>query len=399
MDASSIRATFDARQEAVASLRALADEAAGREFTADESEKETRLHAAISEYDERIRSGLAQIERDREMDEARAKFDGLTKPTDEDRGAPSDADLIGRLVRGEVRSVEFGPESRDLTKGTATDGQELVPTSMYGRIHEHMIEVSSVMQANATILRTSGGEDITVPKTTSYSTAAIVGEGAAITESDPQFDKVTLGAFKYGFLTQVSSELLSDSAFDVVAFLARQGGTALGNGIGAHLVSGDGSSKPKGVDEATVGKTLAATNAITADEVIDAYHAVAPATYRAHASWVLNDDTVKAVRKLKDGNNQYLWQPGLVAGAPDLLLGRPVYTDSNLGKLSDGAGTVVGVFGDLSGYFVRLAGPVRVERSDEFAFANDLVTFRFLARADGDIVDTVGIRTIKTAAA
>ena len=113
--------------------------------------------------------------------------------------------------------------------------------------------------------------------------------------------------------------------------------------------------------------------------------------YRPFASWIMNDATVQHIRKKKDSDGNYIWRPGLVAGAPDTLFGAPVFDDTNMATLATGNATVV--YGDLSGYYVRYAGPIRVERTD-FAFANDLVSFRFLWRADGDIVDTVGMRKL-----
>ena len=314
-----IRAAFAARQKAVAELRSLADEAEGREFTAEERETEDKLNADIGLLGERIDAGLGELEKRHNEDTQTERFDKLveagtveTRDTDPETAAQDDADTIRRLARGEIRSAEFTPataEVRDLTAGTATDGAELVPTTLFGRVHEHLIELSTVMQANATVITTAGGEDLVVPKTTSFSAAAIVAEAGTITESDPQWTTVTLGAYKYGFLTQVSSELLQDSQFDVVEFLARQGGRALGNGIGAHLVSGTGSGQPAGIDTATTGVTAADAAVITTDELIDLQHSVL-SPYRQSAAWIMNDSTVQHIRKKKDADGNYIWRPG-----------------------------------------------------------------------------------------
>ena len=391
-----IKEAFEARQHAAHELRALYTSADGRDLSAEEVAKEAAINVDIRSLDEKVRRGLSSISAEASADEARA-IAGLPsadrKPEVKFDEAAELRALFTNVATGKVGKASY--EARDLLAGTATDGLELIPKTLYGKIHEHLINNSTVLFAGSTVLRTAGGEDVTIPKTTAYSSAAIVAEAAAISESDPQFTTVVLNAYKYGFLTQVSSELVQDSAFNVQEFLARQGGVALSNGIGAHLITGSGSGQPNGVDNATVGKTTAVNSAITSDELIDTYYSVL-APYRNNASWVFNDTTVGVLRKLKDSNLQYLWQPGLTAGAPDTLLGRPVYTDANLATIATTA--VVGVFGDLSGYYTRLAGAVRIDVSSDYAFANDLLTVRFLARADGDIVDTVGIRTLKMAA-
>lgn len=110
--------------------------------------------------------------------------------------------------------------------------------------------------------------------------------------------------------------------------------------------------------------------------------------YRQNGTWMMADATVALVRKLKDSTNQYLWSPGLISGEVDTLLGRPVVVDVNMPAATTGLKSVV--FGDFSAYYIRDVNGVRVERSDDFAFQNDLATFRFILRTDGDLIDTTG---------
>ena len=157
-------------------------------------------------------------------------------------------------------------------------------------------------------------------------------------------------------------------------------------------MTGTGSSQPAGiVTNATLGVTGGTTvsGAFTADNLIDLYHSViAPYRRSPSCAWLMRDATLASLRKLKDTTNQYLWQPGLTLGAPDTLLGKPVYTDPNVAAVALSAKSVL--FGDISRYFVRLAGGVRFERSDDYAFGNDLVSFRCLVRGDGLLVDQTG---------
>ena len=393
MDIQAVRAAFDARNKAVAGVRDLHDAAEGRELTAEESVVEARFESEIVSLDGVVDGGLALIERDSKADEARAKLEAIegrnVAPVVADAGVEArkaEVADFGRFIAGETRSFE----ARDLTAGTATDGAELVPTSMYNKIVEHMVEQSPIMQL-ATVLRTAAGEQLDIPKTTAYSAAAIIAEAGSITESDPQFATVSLNAYKYGFMVQASSELLNDAAFNVESFIASQGGAALGRGVDAHLVTGTGSGQPNGIDNVTSGVTAASATVVTLDELIDLQHSVL-SPYRNKGAFLMNDTTLAEIRKLKDSNGLYLWQPGVQVGAPGSLLGKPVYTDANMGDTATGVKSIL--FGDFAGYYVRIAGGIRIERSDDHGFANDLVSWRFLVRADGDIVDTVGIRAL-----
>ena len=102
----------------------------------------------------------------------------------------------------------------------------------------------------------------------------------------------------------------------------------------------------------------------------------------------MNDGTAGVIRKIKTTEGQYIWQPSVVAGTPDTILGKPVLTDPNVADIGVAAESVI--FGDISQYFIRMAGGIRFERSDEFAFNADLVTFRALMRADAALVDLTG---------
>ena len=145
------------------------------------------------------------------------------------------------------------------------------------------------------------------------------------------------------------------------------------------------------VTSATSGKTGAGAvaGAFTADDLIDLYYSViAPYRNSTSCAWLMRDATMGAVRKLKDSQGQYLWQPSIQVGVPDTLLGKPVHTDPNVAAVGTGAKSVV--FGDFSQYAVRMAGGVRFERSDSFAFNTDLVTYRAIIRADGVTLDQTG---------
>jgi len=379
-------------EKAKALLDTAADEK--RDLTAEERQEYDRINTALDERALWVKD-LEGAEQ-READMAAAMDRILAQPDERKKELEPENAELRKFLRGETRAFDLRPEGRvdyrSLSKGTATAGGNTVPTSFYDQLIAHLIEVSGVMMAGPTVLNTDSGENIEVPTTTAHSSGAIVSEGAAIGASDPAFAKRTLGAYKYGVLIQVSSELLADTGVDLEGYLAMQAGRALGNAFGAHLVTGTGSSQPTGViTSASTGVTGGAgvTGAFTADNLIDLYFSViAPYRNSQSCSWLMKDSTLAAVRKLKDTTNQYLWQPSVQVGVPDTLLGKPVVTDPNVAAVALSAKSVA--FGDFSAYFVRQVNGVRFERSDDYAFNTDLVTFRALLRGDGLTVDQTG---------
>lgn len=370
-------------------------EAEGRDFSAEERDAYDKMTADLDALDGRIARQRDMAAR--EADIAASMRDIADRAPVEDRAAAGGVgDELAAFVRGEVRSftAKADPrwaQQRDLTKGSATAGGNTVPTDFVSRLYEHLIETATVAQIS-TVVTTDSGESLEWPVTTAHSSGALVAEGAAISESDPAFAKRTLGAYKYGVLIQASRELITDTGVDLEGYLARQAGRAVGNALGADLAVGNGSSKPSGVAQtSTAGVTggTGVTGAFTADNLIDLMHSViAPYRNQPMAAWLMKDTTLARVRKLKDDNGQYLWQPSIQLGVPDSLLGKPVYTDPNIAAVGLSAKSVF--FGDFSAYVTRLAGGVRFERSDEYAFNTDLVTFRAIVRGDGILADQTG---------
>lgn len=383
------------RLNLVSQMRAITDtaETEKRDMTAEEDGNWLRANADLKALDERLADVL---DSERRAAEVQAAFDAVERRPQERKSTEQSkvGEEIRSFLRGEKASIEIAPDTkfRDLSKGTATAGGNLVPTTFYGQLIEHMIDMSAILTAGPTVLETASGETIDIPITTSFSSGTLTAENAAITESDPAFGKRSLGAYKYGVIVQAPRELVDDAGVDLEGFLARQCGWAVGNTFGADLVTGNGSSKPSGiVQTASTGVTGGAgvTGAFTADNLIDLYWSViAPYRKSPSCGWIMRDATMAAVRKLKDTTNQYLWQPSMQLGAPDILLGKPVHTDPNVAAVGLSAKSVI--FGDISRYFVRIAGGVRFERSTDFAFNTDQITFKAVVRGDGLLVDQTG---------
>ena len=387
-----------------------------RNFSAEEQGQWDGIMSEIDNLDARIKATLGAQERQKEATDAYERVAAWTDKRlggngTDGRAQEQKTEELRAFLRGDPgapRSFDVERPAgtpptldlRTLTKGVVTDGGNTVPTSFYNRLMAHMIEVSGVLQAGVTVLNTDSGESLDVPKTLTHSTGTLTTEGASVPTSDPSFGKITLGAYKYGVMVQLSRELIDDSGVDLEGYLAMQAGRAIGNALGADLVTGDGSSKPRGILATTGGTTAGVTGSTgvsggfptgagQADNLIDLFYSVI-APYRSSAScgWLVRDKTMAAIRKLRDTTGNYIFQPSLTVGTPDTLIGKPIYTDPVVPAMATGAKSIV--FGDFSQYFVRLAGGIRFERSDEYLFGYDLVAFRCLLRGDGSLIDLTG---------
>lgn len=389
------------RQRVWHETKALIDRANDEERDLDGQEKEQygRMNSELDDLDERIEAMNDRLEADRAADEARAVAEKYIRPDQDDVPEPT-RDPINDWARGQgARAIEGSvfdglvrdrpfrdgpPQVRNvLTGGRGTATTDTFGTSFRQQLYEHLIENSAILQTNVEVLNTSTGEDLIMPKTVTHTSGSIVAEGGTILADDPTYGQATLSTYKYGRLVQVSSELLQDTAVDLTGYLARSFGQALANGFGAHLVTGTGSSQPTGILEgASVGVAGATgiSGIPTADELMSLYFAV----IEPHASrgwWVMRRATLGAIRKIKDDNGQYIWQPGLAGSSPNTILDRPYVTDPNVPATATDATSVA--FGDFSAYTARMVNNVRFERSDDFAFDQDLATYRVLMRAGG----------------
>ena len=277
--------------------------------------------------------------------------------------------------------------------GTDSEGGYLVPDE-YERILVEALEEENVFRQLAKVIRTSSG-DRKIPVVATKGTASWIDEEGAYLESDDAFGQVSIGAYKVGTMIKVSEELLNDSVFDLEAYISREFARRIGAKEEEAFFTGDGSGKPLGVLAATggaeTGVTAASATAITADELIDLFYSL-KAPYRRNAVWVLNDSTIKAIRKLKDNQGQYLWQPSLTAGAPDLLLGKPVRTSAYMPAIAADAKTVA--FGDFSYYWIADRQGRSFKRLNELYAATGQVGFLASQRVDGKLILPEAIKVL-----
>ena len=281
-----------------------------------------------------------------------------------------------------------------LQVGTDSEGGYLVPDE-FEKTLVAGLEETNIFRTLAHVIQTTSG-DRKIPVIASHGSASWVDEEGAYTESDDAFSQVTIGAYKLGTMIKVSEELLNDSAFDIQSYLVSEFARRIGNKEEEAFISGDGTGKPVGIlantGGAQLGITAASATAITVDELISLYHSLA-VPYRKNAVWLMNDSTVQFIRKLKDGNGQYLWQPSLVAGTPDTILGVPVKVSRYMPEI--GAGVKSIAFGDFSYYWIADREGRSFRRLDELFAATGQVGFRGSQRVDGKLILPEAIKVLQ----
>lgn len=308
-------------------------------------------------------------------------------------------------LRLQGHSDQMQPEARAaLNIGTGANGGFTVPLEFYRQLIVSERFFGVMRQLSRTIVTADAG-DVTIPKVddANRAAAAWTAEAAAFTESEDQFLKTTLQQFKAGTIAKISDELIHDSAFDILAFVAESAGQAIGILSNTAFVTGASGSTttPEGLfTKATIGFTMPtgnATSITSPDYLMEAYHAVRPA-YRPRGVWMFSDTIIKQIRQLKASTSgTYIWQPSLAVGDPDTILGRPVYADPDVAVPA--ANALCGGFGDVSSaYWIRDVQDITAKVLNELYAANGQVGVRVHRRTDGDIVDTLAFKTLKNSA-
>lgn len=314
--------------------------------------------------------------------------------TDTKTGRKSDAykSAFWNVTRHKDRIT---PEMRNaLQEGVDTEGGYLVPDEFENTLVQGLNE-NTVIRAHAHVITTSSGLH-KIPVVAAHGSAAWIDEEGAYTESDDVFGQVQLDAHKVGTIIKVSEELLNDAAFDLEGYIRTEFIRRIGDKEEEAFLTGNGTSKPTGIFNGTgggeVGVTTAAANAITADELIDLFYSL-KAPYRKNAIWILNDSTVKVIRKLKDSTGNYLLQPALKDGEVSTILGRPYFTSAFAPEIASGAKTIA--FGDLSYYWIGDRQGISFKRLNELYAGNGQIGFLASKRLDGKTVLPEAIKILQ----
>ena len=284
-----------------------------------------------------------------------------------------------------------------LKEGADPDGGFLVPDEFENQLIQKLQE-ANVMRTISHVIQTNSGEH-KIPVVASEGTAAWLDEEAAYTESNTQFSQVSLSAHKLGTLIKVSEELLNDSAFDLMTYLSGEFGRRLGNAEEQAFLTGTGTNQPTGIltdtNGASAGSTAAKADTLTFDDLIDLFYSL-KTPYRQNAIFLMSDDTVKVIRKLKDKNDQYIWQPSVQAGQPDRILNCPVYTSPYMPTLAAGNKPIL--FGDFSYYWIADRQGRTFKRLNELYAVNGQIGFLGSERTDAKVILPEAIKTLAMAA-
>lgn len=397
------------RDNAHAEARKINETAArfSRDLSSGEKTRWDELMVHIGELDQRINEVAGLEERNARAEVVRAELRGHAPAASSGSSQDPAVDAFrSAILERNPAPIEVRDDSPTFVRHLGAERRELLTSSpanfqrvsFHDKILQHMIETSSVLRAGATLLTTTTGEDLRVPKATADSTAAIVAEAAALGESDPTLGVVTLNAYKYGVYFEVSHEMANDASVDLEAYLAQQAGRAIGTALGAHLITGTGTGQPRGAHTAAsagvVGPTGTATSfgsqatAGQGTDLLNSLYGSLAEPYVADPSaspaFLLRNATLTAIRNLKTSAGDPVGT-SYVANAP-----APFYVDPNVQAM--GANNESVLCGDWSRYFVRYVNGIRFERSVEHKFQNDMIAFRAILRADGDLIDENAIK-------
>ena len=366
-----IKSQEEKRANLVMQIREVIDsaEAESRGLDAAELEKINRIEADIAAVEDSL--SVAQRSQERSAQAAEVAQDFV--PATENR---SEADILRHIA--ETRG------SHDFEARTLVNSNDTVPKGFFDQVFDVARLVGPMLDVGQRF-NTTSGEDITYPTLTAYSTATLKAAGSALADSEPTYDSITLGAYKYGLLIPVANELITDAGFDITSHLAQQAGNGLGFAVNAALTTGDGSNKPNGVVTAAGSGITGGTGvagAFTADNLIDLQYSLDGAARRLPGvSYMANGQTIGAMRKLKDDAGQYLYAVNV--GQPDTFAGYDVVENPAMADIGTGATSML--FGHLPSYKVRMAGGLDVASSTDYALTTDVTTFRVTMRVDGNL--------------
>ena len=365
----------------------------------EEHTHDGRLSAEDAKTYEQMEQEVLALGKDIERMERQAILDAqLLQPTTtpitntpngsvgaEKTGRASDAyrEAMLRALRSKFQRV-----ANELIEGTDASGGYLVPEEYDHRLIDVLHE-ENVLRPLATTITTSGEHKINI--TATKPAAAWIDEGAALTFGDATFAQMILDAHKLHVAVKVSEELLYDNAFNLEHYLITEFGKALGDKEEEAFLLGDGTHKPTGL--------LAAASAheteeakLKADELISLVYAL-KRPYRKNAAFIANDQTLAAIRKLKDANGVYLWQPSYQMGEPDRIFGYPVYTTPYMPIVE--AGHIVLAFGDYSYYNIGDRGVRSMQVLKELFAEHGMVGFVMKERVDGKLVQKEAVQVLK----
>lgn len=362
------------------------------------SAEDTATYEAMEQEVVALGTAIKQLERQEAMDREMAAptsspITGKPEAAKTDTKVGRASDNYKAAFWQQVRDRSTYEVRNALQVGVDTEGGYLCPDTFENELVTGLT-AKNVIRSLAKVINTSSGQH-KIPVVATRGTASWVEEEGPIPEGDDVFGQQYIGAHKVGTLIKVSEELLHDSAFDLEKYFIDEFSRRIGNKEEEAFLIGDGSGKPTGIlseGGAEVGVTAASATAITADELIDLFYSL-PAPYRANAVWVMNDATMKYIRKLKDTTGQYLWQKAIHEGDHETLLGKPIFHSPFAPEVA--AGTKPVLFGDFSYYWIGDRTGISFRRLNERYADTGQVGFLATKRVDGKLILPEAIKCLQ----
>ncbi len=356
-------------------------------LTAEDDATYTQMEQEINDLGKEIarleRQGALEAELNRPVNQPLTNKPGSGRGEEPKTGRASDE--YRKAMLDAFRS-NFKRVSNILQEGVDADGGYLVPEEYDRRLIDTLSE-ENIMRRLATIITTSGEHKINIAAT--KPAASWIEEGGALTFGDATFSQILLDAHKLHVAIKVTEELLYDNTFNLEGYILDQFGKALGNAEEDAFLNGDGTGKPLGLFAATGGGTVAGTltAAIKSDDMLDLVYAL-KRPYRKKASFIMNDKTLSSLRKLKDNNGAYIWQPSYQAGEPDRVLGYAVHTSAYAPEDAI-------AFGDYKYYNIGDRGTRSFSELRELFAGNGMIGYVAKERVDGKLILPEAVQILK----
>lgn len=346
-----------------------------------------------NKMEQKVKDFTVEIERMQEMDKMERELSKpvntplISKPMshekeEKEKMTSEHKQAMVKALRSNFRQIE-----NILQEKVDSDGGYLVPEEYDSRLIQ-TLEEENIMRKLGHTITTSGKHKINIAATNPA--AAWIEEGGQLKFGESTFKQILLDAHKLHVAIKVTEELLYDSAFNLESYILEQFGKALANAEEDAFLNGDGTGKPTGIFNQTNGGThITETATLKADDIITLVHAL-KRPYRKNAAFILNDKTISAIRKLKDSNGAYIWQPSYQVGEPDRLVGYPVYTSAFAPEKKI-------AFGDFSYYNIGDRGTRSFKELQELFAGNGMIGFVAKERVDGKLIlpEAVQILPIK----
>lgn len=363
----------------IAQMRTMLDK---ESLTAEENETYARFETECAEVEVSLKReiALADVETEmRKIDVAPTVSVTKTEDKQEDKQARY-SEAFSTMLRSHPTALTA--ETRAvLNTGTGSEGGFVVPEVFLTNVIDKLLDLSVIRQ-NSTVIRTISTTNI--PLGVGRPTFSIISENGAYPSTDVAFDQVVLGAHKLGGIIKASDELIQDAFINISNYVADKSVEGIADQEEQFFTDGTGSGQAQGIITGSdLGKTTAAIAAVTADEVLE-FIASVKAIYRKNGKLMMNSQTELAIRKLKDSQGQYLWQPSLQANVPNIFDGKPIIINEKMPDMATGV-KFMG-FGDMSYYNIADRGGMNIKVLPELFSVNGQVGYRVDKRFDAKLL-------------